>query len=62
MNYGELKKLLRKSGNNQFHHQGARHEIWVNTTTGEQYPVGRHNSDEVKKKTLASIKKSAGLK
>jgi predicted RNA binding protein YcfA (HicA-like mRNA interferase family) len=56
-----LKRQLKKNGN-RFHHQGKKHEIWENTETGEQYPVGRHDSKEVRKSTLDSIKKSAGLK
>jgi predicted RNA binding protein YcfA (HicA-like mRNA interferase family) len=61
MTFGELKRQLKKNGN-RFHHQGKKHEIWENTETGEQYPVGRHDSKEVRKSTLDSIKKSAGLK
>jgi len=61
MTYGELKKLLKKSGC-FFHHQGSRHEIWKNPKTGDEFPVGRHNTQEVPKGTLNSIKDSAGLK
>lgn len=61
MTYSELKKLLKKNGC-RLHHQGTRHEIWENTKTGVQFPVGRHNTEEVKKKTLESIKNAAGLK
>jgi len=60
MTYGELKRLLKKSGSN-IRHQGSRHEIWENPKTGEQFPVGRHDTKEVPKGTLDSIKKSAGL-
>jgi predicted RNA binding protein YcfA (HicA-like mRNA interferase family) len=60
MTYGELKKLAKKNGC-RFHHQGSRHEIWENPKTGEQFPMGRHNSQEVRKTTFNSIKKSIGL-
>ena len=60
MTYGELKKLLKKNGS-YFHHQGSRHEMCENPKTGEQFPVGRHETKEVPKGTLDSIKKSAGL-
>ena len=61
MTYGELKRDLKKIGN-KLHRQGSRHEIWINPVTGEKYEVGRHNTKEVPKGTLESIKKSAGLK
>ena len=60
MTYGELKKILRKSGC-YIHHHGSRHEIWENPKTGKQFPVGRHDSKEVPTGTLGSIKKAAGL-
>jgi predicted RNA binding protein YcfA (HicA-like mRNA interferase family) len=59
--YGELKRLLKKSGS-CFHHHGGRHEMWENPKTREQYPVGRHDTKEVPKGTLESIKKSTGIK
>ena len=58
--YGELKRLLKKSGS-YFQHQGSRHGMWENPRTGEQFPVSRHDTKEVPKGTLDSIKKSAGL-
>jgi len=61
MTYGELKRLLKKSGC-YFHHQGKRHEMWMDPKTGELFPVGRHDKEEVPKGTLNSIKKDAGLK
>jgi predicted RNA binding protein YcfA (HicA-like mRNA interferase family) len=61
MTYAELKKLLKKSGC-FFHHQGRCHEIWENPKTGKQFPVGRHNSEDVREGTLQSIKKDAGIK
>ena len=61
MTYGELKKLLKKNGC-YLHHQGKRHEMWYSPTTGLQFPVGRHNSEEVRSGTLNKIKNDAGLK
>ncbi|MCL1823927.1 MAG: type II toxin-antitoxin system HicA family toxin [Oscillospiraceae bacterium] len=61
MTYGELKRLLKKNGST-LHRQGKRHEIWVNSATGEKFEVGRHDAKEVKKGTLDSIKSKAGLK
>jgi len=60
MTFGELKRFLKKNGC-YFHHQGSRHEIWENPKTGKQFPVGRHDSKEVRSGTLQSIKKDAGL-
>ncbi len=62
MKYSELKKLLKKNGC-FLHHNGKRHEIWINPKTGKQFPIGRHNSgQEVAKGTLDSILRDAGLK
>ena len=61
MTHGELKRLLKKNGC-YFHHQGKRHEIWENPTTGKQFPVGRHDAKEVKSGTVNAIKKDAGIK
>lgn len=61
MTYGELKRLLKKNGC-YLHHDGKKHEIWYSPITGKQFPVGRHNSQEVRPGTLKSIKTDAGLK
>ena len=61
MTYGELKRLLNKNGC-YFHHHGSRHEMWENQKTGKLFPVGRHDTKDVPKGTLSSIKKDAGLK
>jgi predicted RNA binding protein YcfA (HicA-like mRNA interferase family) len=60
MTFGELKRLLKKAGC-YYHHQGSRHEIWESPKTGKQFPVGRHDSKEVRDGTLRSIKNDAGL-
>ena len=61
LRYSELKKMLRKAGC-QLDHDGGRHEIWYSPITGEKFPVGRHDGEEVRTGTLKSIKRAAGLK
>ena len=61
MTYGELKRLLKKNGC-KIIREGSNHEIWYSPITNEQFPVGRHTNEEVKKGTLQSILKAAGLK
>ncbi|MCM1577609.1 MAG: type II toxin-antitoxin system HicA family toxin, partial [Ruminococcus sp.] len=57
MNYGELKKLIKKNGC-KFYKEGKRHEKWINPKTGEIFPVERHNQEEVAEGTLQSIQKA----
>jgi len=52
---------LKKNGC-YFHHQGSRHEMWKSPKTNEEFPVGRHDTHEVPKGTLKSIKEAAGLR
>jgi mRNA interferase HicA len=61
MKYSELKKKLKESGCYLLE-EGKRHEIWKSNVTGEEFPIGRHNTEEVPKGTLNTILKSAGLK
>ena len=61
MTYGELKRELKKNGC-YLHHHGSRHEVWENPKTGKQFPLGRHDTKEVPKGTLDSIRKAAKLK
>ncbi|MBO5218382.1 MAG: type II toxin-antitoxin system HicA family toxin [Clostridia bacterium] len=60
MKYSELKKLLKKAGC-RIEQEGARHEIWYSPKTGSRFPVGRHNTQDVKNGTLKSILKAAGI-
>ena len=60
MTYSELKKILKKNGC-YIIREGANHEIWISSKTGEQFTVGRHPKQEVPVGTLKSIKKSAGI-
>ncbi len=61
MKFSELKRLLKKNGCYMLM-QGKRHEIWKSNITGEEFPIGRHNTEEVPTGTLKSILRSAGLK
>ena len=60
MKYSELKRLLLKRGC-LMDHEGGNHEIWYSPITGFYFPVGRHDSEEVKPNTLASIRRQAGI-
>jgi len=61
MKFSELKKLLKKHGC-KFDHEGKSHEFWYSPITNKTFPLGRHNSQEVKTGTLNSILKDAGIK
>lgn len=61
MNYGELKRELKKCGC-YIIREGANHEIWFSPVTNKQFPIGRHTKEEVPIGTLNSIKRAAGLK
>lgn len=60
MRYAELKKQLKNAGC-YIIREGANHEIWFSPKTQETFPVGRHDSEDVKTKTLKNILKAAGL-
>ena len=60
MNTAELKRKLKKIGCYK-DHDGKRHEIWYSPITGLQFPVGRHDKQEVAAGTLKSIKEASGL-
>lgn len=61
MTYSELKRQLKKSGCYLLR-EGGNHEIWYSPITNKQFPVGRHNTEEVRRGTLQTIKEQAGLK
>jgi len=61
MTTAELLKLLKKNGCT-FIRDGGRHDIYFSPITGKQFPVGRHNKEEVPNGTLQNIFKCAGLK
>ena len=61
MKYSELKKLLSKNGCFK-ESEGANHEIWFSPITGATFPVGRHDSQDVKKGIHNAILKQTGIK
>lgn len=56
MKYSELKRRLRKAGCFLLQ-QGGRHEVWCNQANGHTTLIGRHDTEEVKTKTLQTIMK-----
>nr|DAG71365.1 MAG TPA: toxin [Caudoviricetes sp.] len=56
-----MEKLLKRNGCTVWK-EGARHTIWHSPITGKHFPVGRHKAEDVKKGTLESILRDAGLK
>ncbi len=61
MTYSELKRQLKKNGCYLLR-EGGNHEIWYSPITKKQFPVGRHNTEEVRRGTLQTIKDQAGIK
>ena len=61
MKYSELEKQLKEIGC-YVYKEGASHTLWYSPVTGKKFPVGRHKGQDVKKGTLESIKRDAGLK
>ncbi len=61
MKTSELKKLLKK---NKCKWMGEynRHEKWYSPITGKEFPVPRHDSQEIATGTVNRILKDAGLK
>ena len=60
LTFSELKKILKKNGC-YFLRNGTSHEIWYSPITKQQFPVGRHDSQEVRTGTYNKIKKEAGI-
>lgn len=60
MKVSELIKLLKKNGCYLLRH-GKRHDMWYSPSTGKQFPVPRHPTEDVPKGTCKSIKDDAGL-
>ena len=61
MTTAELIRLLKKNGC-KFVRNGSNHDIYKSPITGNEFPVGRHPSEEVKTPTLCTILKQAGIK
>ena len=60
MKVSEVVKLLKKAGC-YIHRHGDNHDIWFSPATGKKFSVSRHKTEELKPKTLESIKKSSGI-
>ena len=62
MKYKELHKLLKANGCYPTGVQRAGHPEWYSPITNKKFPTSNHGSEEVKKGTLTSILKDAGIK
>lgn len=60
MKVSELLRLLTRAGCSIYRH-GSNHDIWYSPITGKKFLVPRHKTEELKPKTLASIKEKAGI-
>lgn len=61
MKYSELEKMLKAAGCTVYR-EGKEHQIWYSPITKKTFPVGRHRTEDVRKGTLNSIMRDAGLK
>ena len=61
MKYSELEKMLKEAGCTVCR-EGREHRIWYSPITNKTFPVGRHKTEDVRKGTLSSIMRDAGLK
>ena len=62
MKYSELEKKVRKAGCFDTGEQVNGHPLWHSPTTGMDFQMSNHRSEEVATGTLNKILKSAGLK
>ena len=60
MKVSELVRILVKAGC-FIYRRGNNHDIWKSPITGKTCPVSRHKTEELKPKTLASIKEKLGI-
>ena len=61
LKYSELIKKLKRAGCTLIEH-GKEHDKWYSPITGKTFRIPRHQTQDVKKGTLGSIMKDAGLK
>ncbi|MDR1917920.1 MAG: type II toxin-antitoxin system HicA family toxin [Christensenellaceae bacterium] len=61
MRYSELKRLLKANGCYKLG-EGGNHEKWYSPVSNSQFPVGRHDSEEVRTGTYNAILQQAGIK
>ena len=62
MKYSELERLLKKTTQSRWHHNGTRHPVWQNPETGAFFLMSFHGSEEVAKGTLNDILTKSGAK
>lgn len=60
MKWKELIKLIEENGFCLYKH-GKKHDIYINSKTGEKLIIERHGSQEVRKGLMMAIKKQIGL-
>lgn len=60
MKVSEMVRMLKVSGC-YVYRRGANHDIWYSPVTGKLFPVSRHKTEDLKPKTLESIKSKAGI-
>ncbi len=60
MKYSELHRKLKKAGC-YIKRQGSRHPIWYSPITGNSFPTGRHESQEVSIGVLKKVKEQSGV-
>ncbi|MBR6746497.1 MAG: type II toxin-antitoxin system HicA family toxin [Muribaculaceae bacterium] len=62
MKYSELHRLLRKNGCYPTGATQSGHPLWYSPKTGKEFTTSHHDTHEVAKGTLSSIKRMAGIK
>ena len=61
MRIGEFKAEMIASGC-RFDHEGGDHEIWYSSITNQNFPVPRHDSQEMGKYLENRLRKLSGVK
>ena len=61
MKYSELHRLLKRKGCYYTGEQRSGHPWWYSPITGMYFTTSNHESEEVKKGTLRSILRQAGV-
>jgi len=61
MKWSELKRMLKQNGCYKTG-EGSNHEQWYSPITNKYFPVGRHNSEDVKTGTYNTVLKQSGIK
>ena len=57
---GEFKRELKKAGCYKIS-EGTNHEWWHSPITGEDFQLGRHDNEELKKGIEMKIRRQAGV-